>query len=196
MSVRRRQFAIFVLGTIIGVIALSCIWSVFAPVYNHILAASTNIANVSNATLTVEDESIVIASQHDGIIVQWAMEGSSLQYGLIVLIALVAATPGLTLRQRPKFVLLAAVLLFAVHIGVMMGMSYLVQSMNPTNPSLSDSPMETLLTRVGFDLFPILIWAGLTFKYWFRKSQAEAHSKPKLENTQKPRSKQRRVAAG
>jgi hypothetical protein len=78
---------------------------------------------------------------------------SAIQFGLLLTFALVAATPGLTWRRRFLFSMIAAAVTFLLQI-----LSVVVMA----------KTFNTLFFVVVSDIFPPLLWAVFSFKYWFK----------------------------
>lgn len=166
-----RNVLIFVVKVFVLIIIMSSFWPFLTPSYNHALVGVANNVVPSGVTLTAEDSSIIIRCEHDFMTTTLPVHGLFLQYGLVVLIALIGATPGLRLRQRLKFIAAALIIMFAIHVVAMLVVSEVAQSMTPEHPGKGGSPLEVFFISIGFDLFPILIWVALSFKYWMPKPQ-------------------------
>lgn len=80
---------------------------------------------------------------------------SAIQFGLLLTVALVAATPGLSWRRRVLFTLAAA------------GVTFLLQILSVVIMALT---FNSILFVVVSDLFPPLLWAVFSFRYWFPKT--------------------------
>jgi len=78
---------------------------------------------------------------------------SAIQFGLLLSVALVAATPGLTWRRRILFSSLAAAITFGLQI-----LSVVIMA----------KTFNAFLFVVVSDLFPPLLWAVFSFRYWFK----------------------------
>jgi hypothetical protein len=77
---------------------------------------------------------------------------SAIQFGLLLTIALVAATPGLSWRRRLLFSGIAAAVTFVLQI-----LSVIIMA----------KTLNSLLFVIVSDLFPPLLWGFYSFKYWF-----------------------------
>jgi hypothetical protein len=172
-----RKLIIFVGKVIILIIIMSSFWHFLAPSYNQGLAVVADKVAPSSMAFRAEDNSIFIDSQRDAITVTLKVHGLSLQYGLIVIIALIAATPGLKLKRRLKFIIAAVIIMFFIHVLAVLTMGKVAQSVSPEHPSVAGSPLEILFVSIGFDLFPILVWVALSFKYWLPSPQAGSKAK-------------------
>jgi hypothetical protein len=96
---------------------------------------------------------------------------SAIQFGLLLTVALVAATPGLAWKRRLLFTLAAAALTFLLQV-----LSVVIMALT----------LNSLLFVIVSDLFPPLLWALFSFKYWIKPpppvqalpdSSPAAHSK-------------------
>jgi hypothetical protein len=81
-----------------------------------------------------------------------AIYASAIQFGLLLTIALVAATPGLTWRRRILFSAMAAAVTFVLQV-----LSVIVMA----------KTLNSLFFVIVSDLFPPLLWAFFSFRYWF-----------------------------
>ena len=167
----RRNVLIFIGKVLVFIIIMSSFWPFLTPSYNHALVGVANKVVPSDVTLMAEDSSIIIRYERDSMTATLPVHGLFLQYGLVVLIALIGATPGLKLRQRLKFIAAALIIMFGIHVVSMLVISEVTQSISLEHPSKGGSPLEILFVSIGFDLFPILVWVALSFKYWVPKPQ-------------------------
>ncbi|MBM4463397.1 MAG: hypothetical protein FJ012_08690 [Chloroflexi bacterium] len=105
----------------------------------------------------------------------WAyIDSWALHFGLVLVIALIGATPGLRLKQRLKFIALAFALLFVIHVTAIWVMARLMAS----SVVMNKNPWFNLLVTVGCDLFPVVIWGIFSFKYWFPQGLARERVLP------------------
>ena len=58
---------------------------------------------------------------------------------------------------------LAVVLLFVIHVLAI----WLAAELLVRRKIFGQNPVFNLLVTVGCDLFPVVIWGGLSLKYWF-----------------------------
>jgi hypothetical protein len=82
---------------------------------------------------------------------------SAIQFGLLLTIALVAATPGLSWRRRVLFSIIAAAITFFLQI-----LSVVIMA----------KTLNSLFFVIVSDLFPPVLWAIFSFKYWFVRQPA------------------------
>ena len=152
----QRMLLIFVAKVFIVVLIFSSFWPFIAPGYASLLAAASNAVTPSSIEITALDSSINI---HSGAqLAPVSIRSLPFQAGLVIVLALIIATPGLKVRQRLKYVVVAAILTFGLHIASLLIMSVNARAMRP---------LVVLCASVGIDLFPVLIWAALSAKYWW-----------------------------
>ena len=169
MSLRSKYLAIFA-GEAIGcLIAISLLWhSLIASSYNHLLVWIADRLSSSQIVLGDGSANIYFYSADPGY--SW-IPGSSLHYGLLLVVALIAATPGLKLRQRLKFIPLALLIMFIIHIITILTFARVARSVSPAHP-MNENPWVDLFLVLGCDLFPALIWGVLSYTYWSSKLKA------------------------
>ena len=83
------------------------------------------------------------------------IDASSIQFGILLTVALMAATPGLSLRRRFLFTGLAVAIAFVLQVLAVIVMA---------------KTRNSLLFVIVSDVFPPILWAVFSFKYWFGKS--------------------------
>jgi hypothetical protein len=89
---------------------------------------------------------------------QDSIVAAAIQFGLLLTIALVAATPGLGWRRRITFCALAVVATFALQV-----LSVVIMA----------KTFNSLLFIIVSDVFPPLLWAGFSFRYWLYPGKEE-----------------------
>jgi hypothetical protein len=80
------------------------------------------------------------------------IDASAIQFGLLLTIALMAATPGLKLRRRFILCAIAAAITFILQV-----LSVVIMA----------KTLNSLLFVIVSDVFPPILWAAFSFKYWF-----------------------------
>ena len=165
MSLRAKYLAIFA-GEAIGcLIALSLLWHfLIASSYNHLLVWIADRLSSSQIVLGDGSDNIYFYS---GDREAW-IYGSSLHYGLLLVVALIVTTPGLKLRQRLKFIPLALLIMFIIHIVTILTFAWVARSSTPAHP-MNENPWVILFLVVGCDLFPALVWCVISYRYWSAK---------------------------
>jgi hypothetical protein len=181
VSLRSNKLLLFLGKAIALVILVAVAWTYISPAYNHLLVSLGNKIAPSSVTLELEQRTIYFyhhtpEGTDEGWIYSWA-----LQFGLVLVIALIGATPGLRLTQRLKFIALAFALLFVIHVAAIWVMARLMVS----SVVMDKNPLFNLLVTVGCDLFPVVIWGVLSLKYWFPQRLAKEPKLPSRESRKK-----------
>jgi hypothetical protein len=180
VSPRTRLVLIFA-GKAVGLlIAISVLWSFFiAMPYNRALVAVTDRLSKADIILaadfdeevrqqnSLEEDYICIASRQPGEILLYGyIPGSALHYGMLLVIALIAATPALGRRRRFIFIPLAILIMFLVHLITILVFARLSFSGVAAPQQLS----VILFITLGTALFPALVWGVLCYKYWWPRA--------------------------
>jgi hypothetical protein len=178
---RTKLVLVFAGKTLAFLIVLSLLWhfAIAAP-YNRALVAITNSLSRADIVLGqdigeetrqeflsefgvyLKDDYICVTTlQPWGYDLYGWIEAPSLQYGMLLVISLIAATPGLVWQRRLKFIGLALVIMFALHLVTILIFARI--SLSGVNPY----PFTTLFISIGTALFPALIWGALCYRYWW-----------------------------
>jgi hypothetical protein len=150
------RLLMFVGKAFISILIFSSFWWFVAPSYTSLLAAASDSMAPSTTVMKAVDNTITIQIQ--GQASSATMHTLPYQTGLLLLLGLIVATPRLKPRQRLEYAAVGAVATFALHVVTVLAVSGRMQSM---------SPLLFLFVSLGVDLFPILIWAALSAKYWW-----------------------------
>lgn len=150
-----RKLIIFIVKVLVLILILSVLWYFLAPGYTSLLVSATDALAPSSIIMWASDSSIIIRAVGQA---PAAIHSLPFQAGLLLLLALIIATPGIKVRQRLIYIVIGAVLTFVLHI-----VSVLIMTINVRNIR----PLVVLFASVGIDLFPILIWAVLSARYWW-----------------------------
>jgi hypothetical protein len=140
------------------IIVLSVIWSFIDSAYSDFLAT---IARKVIYKATVEQrEGSLYFSHYTRYMGGWlqindTIHVSTIQFGLILTIALVAATPGLNLKRRFLYTGVAAMATFVLQIFSIIVMA---------------KTFNSLFFLIVSDLFPPLLWAAFSLRYWLKKA--------------------------
>jgi hypothetical protein len=166
----RARLLRFIGAAIALLVIVSIIWYVIDPPYNRLLVEVTD--PLTSLRIALGDGNNVInfylENPPGGII---GIKGAGFHFGLILLPVLIAVTPGLTLLRRLKFIAIALVAMFIIHIITLLIFSWILQlSDDPSRFAVN--PWVTFLVTIGTQLFPALIWVILCFKYWFPRAEA------------------------
>ena len=174
---RLLRFAVIALAVLV-VIAL--LWPFIAPAYNRLLVGDSSNLVPHEVTLAAEGSDIIVDVEIQrpeiSASASGKIESSSLHYGLLFLMALIAATPGLKLSRRAKFGAIALVSMFLIHFITMMVVTRLMLSNVEGGGSLASNPWMVLFLTIGCDLFPLLVWGALSFRYWIPGPQKVAQT--------------------
>lgn len=134
------------------IIVLSVVWSFVDSAYSNFL---TDVARnvVSKGVLLEQREGTIYFSRVflNVKVTDW-IDASAIQFGLLLTVALVAATPGLALRRRFLYTGIAAALTFALQILAVVVMA---------------KTFSSIFFVIVSDVFPPLLWAMFSLRYWF-----------------------------
>jgi uncharacterized protein YhhL (DUF1145 family) len=166
----KSRLLLFIGKTIGFFIVIAIVWHFIAPSYDSLLAKAANQLAPAQTTISYEKNTIYvfpeISTGRPGV---YGIEPLDLQYGLLLVIALIAATPGLRLRQRFKFIPIAFVIMFIIHVASILVFANATRSETPA--SIGSNPFVILFGIFGADLFPVLVWGILSFRYFLPRSQ-------------------------
>jgi hypothetical protein len=183
VSLRRNKLLLFLVEAVIFVILIAVAWTYISPAYNHLLLGTVDKIAPSDVTLELQQSTIYF--YHDtpygtdsANIPSWA-----LQFGLVIVIALIAATPGLRLTQRLKFIVLAFMLLFVIHIAAV----WIAAGLLARRVIFGENALFNFLVTLGCDLFPVVIWGVISLRYWFPKEAAMPSRLPRGRSHRKVR---------
>ena len=100
--------------------------------------------------------------------------GQALYFGLILLIALLIATPEIKAFKRIENLATGLWVVFAVHSATLFILSRLVQSRG----CVSMTAPVVLISAVGLNLFPVLVWASLCLRQLFAMELQDRNMTP------------------
>ncbi len=165
----RYSLPVFAGKVALFIIVLAVAWSLLVAQYNYILAGAAEIADPTGVSFASEGSSILVEFDEEFQRVILKVEGLSFQYGLVILLALILATPKLGIRRRLKFIGFAFAAMFVVHIVAMLVMAQMAQAVTPQHPTVAGRPAYVFFISMGVALFPIVIGVALLFRYWIRE---------------------------
>lgn len=157
----RGRFSNFIMKAIGFLIVISVVWYFITPAYNRLLLIVVDKITSPELTLLLKQDTIHIHIQNvsnpiAGIYV------SALHYGLLVVVSLILATPGLRIYKRLKSIVIAFPAIFVVHL---ISVALFAQTaLSGTYGSMEQNPLIVLFAIIGADLFPILIWGILSYR--------------------------------
>ena len=170
MRLRSRLLLFFVGKTIAFFIVIAIVWHFVAPSYDSLLAKAANQLAPAQTVISYEQNTIYVFPENGtGRPGVYGIEPLDLQYGLLLVIALIAATPGLRLSQRFKFIPIAFVTIFLIHVASILVFANATRSETPA--SIGSNPFVILFGIFGADLFPVLVWGALSFRYFLPKPE-------------------------
>jgi len=158
LKVRLLPFAI---KAIVLAVVLSLLWHFVAGSYDALLI------NVSGRFLGSD---VILVAERDGISIYqpgMLMIGtrSSLFYlGIILVVSLIAATPGLKLTRRLEYIAIALLSIFAIHIISILVLAAIAPADKAEIMSSYTNPLRILFFVIGGVFFPALIWWLLSYK--------------------------------
>jgi hypothetical protein len=143
------------------IIVFSVVWTFMESSYSNFLTwVAKN--NVSQQTLveqrggTINFVHVVFSGKAWKPVNDY-LESYAIQFGLLLAVALVAATPGIKLWQRFFYSLIAVVITFVLQV-----LSIIIMA----------KTYNSLLFVIVSDLVPPILWALFSFRYWFGKPLA------------------------
>jgi hypothetical protein len=149
------------------IIVFSVAWSFVDSAYSHFLShiagglVSRGVTiQEYNGTITFLHREPYLGGYFDEK--DW-IDASAIQFGLLLAIALVAATPGLKIQRRILFSLIAAAITFVLQI---ISVAIMARTFN------------SLFFVIVSDVFPPVLWAVFSFKYWFAVPAAAQNPPP------------------
>lgn len=167
-----RRIIRFSLVALLAIIALSAIWAIAGARYQWLLVKLSGWAMPHGMSLTTDRSDIYILSDTGQTL--GGVHGTALYFGLVLLLALVLATPALRLGRRLIMIAAGLGVMLATHVAILSVLALLAR-----NPSVNSAPSPTgfslvLLATFGFNLIPALVWAALCLRKWIATTAASA----------------------
>lgn len=151
------KLAVFAVRALLSLIGLSLLWPWAAPYYNRLLTIAVTLVT-PQYSLLVDKGDLYICNPAG--VPAIGVHGSALHFGLLLLMALFISTPGLKPLLRLKFAGIGLVITFVLHLITLV----LLARMGP--PSATLALPQILLSDVGFNLLPPIVWAGMCLRKW------------------------------
>ena len=168
---RLRSSLLFFIGkAILFLIAISIVWHFISPAYNDLLAGTANLFHPTHTKIISYGQDTLRVYLSGSFKAIYEIYGLDLQYGLLIVLALIAATPGLRLMKRFKFILIAFIIMFLIHVASMLVFAKVASSAKPT--TISSNPFVVFFCIIGPDLFPALVWMAMAFRQFFPKPES------------------------
>jgi len=159
----------FVGKAILFLIAIAIVWHFISPAYNDLLATTANLFHPAHTKIVSYGQD-TLRVYLSGSFRAYEIYGLDLQYGLLIVLALIAATPGLRLMKRFKFILIAFIIMFLIHIASILVFAKVAYSAKTA--TISSNPFVVFFCIIGPDLFPALVWMALAFRQFFPKPES------------------------
>jgi hypothetical protein len=167
--VRLKSSLLFFIGkAVLFLIAIAIVWHFISPSYNDILAATANLIHPAHTKIVSYGQDL-LRVYLAGSSRAYEIYGLDLQYGLLIVLALIAATPGFRLIKRLKFVLIAFVVMFLIHVASVWVFAKVASS--SSSATIGSNPYVVFFCIIGPDLFPALVWMALAFRQFFPKPE-------------------------
>ena len=161
-------------------IVITVVWYfLLGPVYNDVLAATADVLTPGH-DLWHYDNTIYVDNYQNGI---FAMQ---LQYGLLLVMALIAATPVIRITKRLKYIPIALVAIFIIHVISVVVFTWATKYDTPDS-----NPHYILFAVFGSSLFPVIVWGVFSFRYLLPRPQEvkEVNPHPRLKGKKRSQAK-------
>ncbi len=165
----------FIGRVILIFIPVTVAWYFIAPHYTQLLVNVVDGLSAGDVAIAARQNTIEVGFHLSiGSARSYVINGLDLQYGLLLAVALIGATPGLRLRRRATHLAIAVLTVFVIHIITLMVFTSVARS--ATSASIGGHPLVVLFCIVGCDLFPVLVWGGLSFSALMSSRQTDLSS--------------------
>ena len=152
MLLRNKLFR-FAVVAIIALIIIFLLWPFVGPAYDRFLVGTSD--KISSSEISLIEENHILLYQHGTK--KGGIDSSYLHFGLILVTALTIATPGLKFWRRLKFIAIALVVVFAIHVVTLVALA---------GKEFSGGDFfAVLLLPIGCSLFPALVWGVLCLRH-------------------------------
>jgi hypothetical protein len=150
----------FTIKAVLAVICLAVAWSFIAPYYNRLLVTATDWS-LTSYRLSSETGDIFFYSLSGEPVT--GIHGAALHFGLVLLLALLIATPGLKLLPRLRNIGIGLLAMFAFHLVTLVLLAGLTDVNSGISTPSSSLPV-VLLSTIGLNLIPPLVWIILCMR--------------------------------
>ncbi len=151
----------FAIKAIVLTIVLSLIWHFVAGFYDALLINASGLFLGSDVILVAERSGI---SVYQPGVLMIGTRSSLFYLGIILVVSLIAATPGLKLISRLKYMAMALLSIFAIHVISILVLAAIAPADKAGIMSSYTNPLRILFFVIGGDLSPVLIWGLLLHK--------------------------------
>ncbi len=155
----------FAIKAIVLAMILSLLWHFVAGFYDTLLINVSGLFLGSDVALVAEREGI---SVYQPGMVMIGTRSSVFYLGIILVVSLIAATPGLKITSRLRYISIALFSIFVIHIISILVLVAIAPADKAGIMSSYTNPLRILFFMIGGDLFPVLIWGLLSYKRFIR----------------------------
>ncbi len=142
-------------------IGLTIVWTFIAPYYDGILVRAADW--LVTPYRLVSGAGDIYYYSPAGMPVT-GIHSAALHFSLILLLSLLIATPGLRIISRLRNIGIGLTVMFVFHLVTLVLLPELIKSGGVSSPSLN-LPV-VLLSTIGLNLVPALVWVGLCSQQW------------------------------
>lgn len=156
------KLTLFAVKAVVSIIGLAVLWPFVAPVYNKLIITVINWLQTANYTFAVNAGGIYLYSPNSEPVI--GIHGTALHFGLILLMALIIATPGPNIIHRLKNIGTGIMVMLAIHVATLSLLAKLAQS----STGISGLTMPVvLITTIGLNVLPVLVWVIMSLRRFF-----------------------------
>jgi hypothetical protein len=155
-------FAARALGAIL-IFSFACMLA--GPYYNRLLVAAANFITPLNFSLDKLNGDIYFYSSAG--VPLGGIHGTARHFGMVLLLALLVATPGFKSLKRLREIGIGLVIMPVLHTGTLALIAGLAQMSAGTSSNVTNMP-TVLISSIGLNLIPVLVWAGFCLRRLFQ----------------------------
>jgi hypothetical protein len=144
----------------------SLLWPLVATSYDQLLVVTSSKIISDQVALEGRDNYIYFYPQNGSKEPVAGIESFAFHFGLIVTMVLIAATPALRLSERGKFLLLALIFMFLIHIAGLFFVARSIQSALVHATTIANVGYTIRLFLLSSSLVPPLLWSTLSIRRW------------------------------
>jgi hypothetical protein len=153
----------FTMKAILAIIGLALVWTFIAPYYNRLLVAAADRLVLGHFSFNTDYTDIYAYSATGAPLM--GIHGAALHFSLILLLALLITTPGYKIINRLRNIGIGLAVMFVFHQATLILLARLMQSGGGISTPSLNFPV-VMLSTIGFNLVPPLVWVGLCLRQW------------------------------
>jgi hypothetical protein len=157
----RHRLLFFFLEVTGLILLLAALFPYIAGPYASSVARLADITTPSSIIIQAQEDTFLIFLK--GYPLPSSLHALPFFGGFILLLALVLFTPGIPVKKRPVYLVVALSCSIAIQV-VSLAAIGLIAYFNAER--WLGRSIATLFLSIGIDLFPVLIWAIVSYKYW------------------------------